>query len=240
MKKNPFGLSKKQKRTLILISAIFLLLVGILSLFFMPFFNRLSEPAFQVRFQQWAIQQTWKGQIFVLLIQMIQVIIAFIPGEAVELLAGFLYGPWLGLLLSLTGCLIASACVFAFVRKFGTKLLKKIFRKDSLEEYDFLQNSKKIEIITFVLFLIPGTPKDLLTYVAGASPIRMSTFLILSTFARIPSILSSTFMGATFGEGNFGTTAVVFLLTAAVGFFGIFFKDSIINFCHKLSRERKR
>lgn len=236
MKKKRFDLSKKQNKILLLVSAIFLLLIGILSLFFMPFFNRLSEPAFQEEFRLWALEQTWKGQLFLLLIQIIQVIIAFIPGEAVELLAGFLYGPWFGLLLSLAGCLIASTMIFTFIRRFGTKLLQRIFREERLAEYDFLQSSRKIEIITFVLFLIPGTPKDLLTYVAGASSIKMSTFLFLSTLARIPSILSSTFMGATFGEGNFGTTAVVFILTAAIGFFGIFFKESIIHFCHRIGR----
>ena len=240
MKKKRFDLTKKQNRILLLISAIFLLLIGILSLFFMPFFNRLSEPAFQEEFRLWALEQTWKGQLFLLLVQIVQVVIAFIPGEALELLAGFLYGPWYGLLLSLAGCLIASTMVFAIVRRFGNKLLLKLFPRDSLAEYDFLQSSRKIEIITFVLFLIPGTPKDLLTYVAGASSIKMSTFLFLSTLARIPSILSSTFMGATFGEGNFGTTAVVFILTAAVGFFGIFFKESIINLCHKIGRSHNR
>ena len=239
MKKKWFDLSKKQNKRLLLIAAAFLLLIGILSLFFMPFFNRLSEPAFQKEFQQWTLEQSWKGQLFMLLIQIIQIIIAFIPGEPVELLAGFLYGPWLGLLISLAGCLIASSLVFAFVRKFGTRILGRLFREEHLSEYNFLQDSKKIEIITFVLFLIPGTPKDLLTYVAGAGSIKMSTFLFLSTLARVPSILSSTFMGATFGEGNFGTTAVVFLLTAAVGFFGIFFKDSLIHFCHRIGRSHK-
>lgn len=238
--KKRFDLTRKQNKILLLGAILFLVLIGVLSMFFMPFFNQMSEPAFQRKFQEWAVQQTWKGYLVMLSIQIIQIIIAFIPGEPVELLAGFLYGPWGGLLLCLTGCIFASTMVFAFIRKFGSRIIEKIFSKEKMQDFNFLQNSKKIEVVTFVLFLIPGTPKDLLTYVAGASPIRFVDFLILSTLARIPSIISSTFMGATMGEGDWGTSIVIFIATAAIGLLGIFFKDRILRYCHNLERRTRK
>ena len=66
---------------------------------------------------------------------------------------------------------LASSTIFFSVRRFGYKLIRRLFGEDKLKEFDFLSNTEKVEAVTFVLFLIPGTPKDMLTYLAGVSRI---------------------------------------------------------------------
>lgn len=78
----------------------------------------------------------------------------------------------------------------------------KAIQKSKLDEFAFLKDAKKLETIVFILFLIPGTPKDMLTYVVGTSPMKITQFLVLATFARIPSVISSTFIGSTIRQGN--------------------------------------
>lgn len=112
--------------------------------------------------------------------------------------------------------MIASSAIFFLVRRFGYRLVARIFGEQKLSEFKFINNTKKVETVTFILFLIPGTPKDMLTYLAGVSKIRPAQFLLISTFARIPSIITSTWMGASVSRGNWGMAIVVFLLTAAI------------------------
>ena len=232
-------LTKKQKRILLAGTVLFLILMGLVTLWLMPFFSRLSQPSFQQDFQQWAQQQSWRAWLALLVIQFIQVVIAFIPGEPVEVLAGFVCGPWGGLVLCLLGCVIASGFVFLLTRKFGLALIHRLFGTNKIAEFDFLKDSKKVELVVFLLFLVPGTPKDLLTYIVSASPIRLSTFLGLSTLARIPSVITSTFVGAHVGQGNWAMALIIFLFTAAAGISGILFRDRFMNFCANLSKRQK-
>ena len=101
--------------------------------------------------------------------------------------------------------------------------------KEKLDEFKFFNSAEKAEVVTFILFLIPGTPKDMLTYLAGISRIKPASFLFLSTFARIPSVVTSTLMGSTMSSGNWEMTVLIFLLTAAIGLVGILYKDRILH-----------
>ncbi len=160
--------------------------------------------------------------IFVLfLAQVLQIIIAFIPGEAVELVAGAMYGTWGGFVICMVGILVAQSFVFFMMRRYGQKLLYRFVKKEEVEKYQFLQSTEKLRSIVFVLFLIPGTPKDILTYVAGLSTIDMKSFLILSIVARIPSVITSTLAGSQFGSGDYSTSIIIFLATAVIGLLGI-------------------
>lgn len=223
------GSKWKKNLLLIIAGAVGVVIIGALTAVCLPFFIRLTEPEFQASFRDWVESLGFRGWLVMLAIQMIQVIVALIPGEPVELIAGVLYGTWGGLFTCLLGLLLASALVFFTVRRFGYPLVSRIFGEKRLREFKFLNNAKKIETVTFVLFLIPGVPKDILTYVAGLSVIRPVQFLLIATLARIPSILSSTMMGATMSTGRWGVTLIIFLLVAAIGLVGIRYKTAIIN-----------
>ena len=93
-----------------------------------------------------------------------------------------------------------------------------------------------METVVFVVFLIPATPKDMLTYFAGVAKIPVWKFVLLTTFARFPSVISSTMLGSSAIEGNWSASLVIFIATALIGVLGIVFKDRIID---KLKSFRK-
>jgi len=152
----------------------------------------------------------------------LQVFVAVLPGEPLEIAAGYAFGSLGGTLLCLTGIAAGSALVFVLVRRYGTRLLELFFPTDKIRSVKFLQNTDRLKRLLFVLFFLPGTPKDLLTYIAGLTPVRMSDFLILSTAARIPSLVTSVVGGSALGEGEYLTAAIVFAVTAAVSLLGLF------------------
>lgn len=228
--------SEKTNGKLIIAIIIFFILTIVLSLISLPYLNLLSEPETQQKFKKWVTSLGVGGWLLVMGIQIIQIVIAFIPGEPVEIMAGVLYEGFGGLFLCMIGCVIASTGVFITSKRFGTPLVIRLFKKSKLDEFAFLKDAKKLEIIVFLLFLIPGTPKDMLTYIVGASSMKLPKFLAFSTFARIPSVVSSTFIGSTIRQGEWKTAALIFALTAALGIMGIKYQERLMVFCKRISR----
>lgn len=142
-----------------------------------------------------------------------QVVIAFIPGEIVEQACGVL-GPIRGTLICLIGIVLGSCFVIFLVRKFGRNLLFAICPKEKIDSISFLHNAKRRNLLTLILFFIPGTPKDLLTYAIGITDMSIPLYLILTTFARLPSIIMSTVSGdwiADAASGNGGIKKIIIL-----------------------------
>lgn len=214
-------------------TAVYMLFVIIITWLLMPYVDRLSETVYQEKLKEWIASMGIGGYLVVLGIQILQILVAFIPGEPIEILSGILYGTINGTILCLCGCVIASVFVFSLVRAFGMKLLNKIFGEEKVSEFAFLQDGKRIETVLFLLYLLPGTPKDMLTYLAGISSMKLTRFVLISTFARTPTILSSTLVGATMRHGNWGISALVFGCTALIGIIGIRYKDKVIAYCQK-------
>lgn len=230
--------NRPTRNLIVMISVFFSLMIAV-SLISLPYINLLSEPETQQKFKAWVTSFGVGGWLLVLCIQIIQIVIAFIPGEPVEILAGVLYGGFGGLLLCLFGCGIASSGVFMLSKRFGAPLVAKLFKKSKLEEFAFLKDAKKLETIVFILFLIPGTPKDMLTYVVGTSTMKTTQFLAISTFARIPSVVSSTFIGSTVRHGDWEIAVVIFAVTAVLGVAGIKYQERMLGFCKRIGRSIK-
>lgn len=155
------------------------------------------------------------GVIIMLCVCILQVVIALIPGELVEIAAGYVFGPWLGALLCLVGAMIGSVLVLLLVRRFGRKFVESIYSREKLDALPIFNDPKKRNALTAILFLIPGTPKDLLTYVLGLTEMSVTAYVILTVFTRIPSILMST-LGGDALVGDKLTRAIVFFIIAAV------------------------
>lgn len=225
-------IKSKQIKKLIIIAAIFFAAMVVVTLLLLPYMQKLTDPAVQAQFKAWVQGIGPLGYLVVLGIQVLQVIVAFIPGEPVEIIAGVLYGGWGGFLICTVGCILASTLAFLLSRRFGRPLLEKMFRNGDIKEYGFLNNSRQLELVVFMLFLIPGTPKDMLTYLVGTTPMKLTSFLLISSVARIPSIVSSTFIGSTMREGDWLITIGIFVITALVGILGVCFKDKILHKYH--------
>ena len=161
------------------------------------------------------------GWLVFLILQILQVFIALIPGELLESAAGFVFGPVFGTLLCYAGIAIASSLVFALTRKFGAKLVQVFVSREKINQLRILDTEKKRNVLIFAAFFIPGTPKDLLTYFAGLTEIKLSTFLFITLFARLPSVVTSTFGGHLLGEGEYVLAVVVYAATAAISLLGM-------------------
>ena len=229
-------MDRQDKRKVIIMCLGFLAALAAASIFLLPYIKRLSEPQYQTALKEWVEQMGILGFLALLGLQMLQIVIAFIPGEPVELLAGVLYGTWGGLGVCLLGCVMASALIFSLSKRFGRRFLYRIFGEEKVCGWKWLTDSTRVEMVVFILFFIPGTPKDMLTYIVGITGMRVPRFLLISTFARIPSIVSSTLMGSAMSRGDWKLTLLVFVITGVTGIMGIAYKERILSFCRKWRR----
>lgn len=154
-------------------------------------------------------------------LQFMQVFIALIPGELLESVAGFVFGPLAGTLLCYIGIILASILVFQLTRRFGVKLVEIFISRERINQLRFLNTEKKRNLLIFLIFFTPGTPKDLLTYFVGLTEIRLRTFLLISLVARIPSVVTSTLGGHLLGEGEYITAIVLYAVTGFVSLLGM-------------------
>ena len=178
------------------------------------------------------------GFLVALGIQILQVIVALIPGEVVEVGCGLAFGLWGGLAICLLGSAIGSAVIFLLVRKFGVKLVEVFVSREKINSLKFLNNERKLKSIIFLVFFTIGTPKELRTYFAGLTNIKFYEFLIISTVARIPSIISSILVGETLSEGNFVTSILIFAASAVLGLMGVYAYNKFVE-KHQKRKENK-
>ena len=167
--------------------------------------------------------------------QIVQIIICIIPGNALQFASGWLYGFWIGLLLSVIGAALGSAIVYYLARFLGHDAIHLLFGQRKVTEYIDKMNSPKGLIITFIIFLIPGTPKDLCSYVAGLSDIKLKPYLIVSLIARTPGMMGSLLIGQQVGEGSYIGAGIIAAVAVILFVLGIIFRKQVIDFCYKIT-----
>lgn len=156
------------------------------------------------------------GDLLMIGLIVLQVVVAFIPGEPFELGAGFVFGWFRGTVLCLAGAAIASCMIYGAVKKWGNGVIRLFFPQEKIDHFANLLSKKKRELLVFILFLIPGTPKDLLVYVVGLTPMRLRTFLWISTLARIPSVVSSAVTGSLVHGNRFLAANITYGVTLLI------------------------
>lgn len=157
----------------------------------------------------------------------LQVVVAFIPGEPIELAAGYAFGFVEGSLLTLLGFIMGSWIVFALVRKFGIRLVEVFFSSEKIRSFSFLRNPQKTKTLAFLLMLIPGTPKDFLSYFAGLTQLTTMQWLMIVAVGRLPSLITSTATGAAAGEENYILSAIMLVITLIITLGGILYYRAI-------------
>lgn len=190
-----------------------------------PLMKNLSTKEGQLEFKYEIDSLGIKGIFLLAGLQFIQIFLVILPGEPLEILAGMCYGTWGGLLFITISVFITTTIIVLLVKKFGKKFIYNFFNKekiDKIENSKLFKNPNKIEILICVLFFIPGTPKDLIIYLGGLLPINPLRFILISTFVRFPSVISSTIAGDSLSTGNWKMMIIVygitFILTAIVIF----------------------
>lgn len=196
-----------------------------------PLIRFISNPDV---FRPWIENLGWFGPAVMVAITILQVVVAFIPGEAVEIAAGFTFGAIPGMLLCLLGSVIATCIIFPITKKFGRRITQLFVTEEQLDSLKFIHDTKRRNLLVFILFLIPGTPKDMITYFIGLTPMKLGQFLILSTIGRIPAVIASTIGGSAISVRNYGFAIAVFAVTAIISLIGLFVYQHLSNKERKL------
>ena len=183
-----------------------------------PMVDFVREPE---RFRAWVDSSGFVSRVIFVGMVVFQLVIALIPGEPLEMGAGYAFGAVEGTILCIAGCVIGSALVFLFVRRFGVKLVEVFFPREKIRSLRFLQDSRRLNLLTFIVFFIPGTPKDLLSYFIGLTDMKLGTWLLITAVARIPSIVTSTVTGDALGLKDYQFALIAFGVTLALSLAGI-------------------
>lgn len=213
-------LTEKQKKMLSAAAIIiFILLFAALAWFVgRPMIRFARQPE---QFRSWVDGHGALGWAAYAAMVFLQVVVAIIPGEPLEIAGGYAFGAWWGTALCLIGAVLGSAAVFALVRRWGRPLVEVVFPKEKLDKLQFLHSSPKRTALLWLIFTAPGTPKDLLCYFAGLTDMKWRTWLLIATVGRLPSIVTSTVGGGALGDRNYTAAAIAFgvaLAAAGVGY----------------------
>lgn len=184
-----------------------------------PIMKNIATPEGRIEFKETITSSEISGIFMIFGLQIAQIFLVILPGEPLEILAGMCYGSIGGTIFILVSVFITTTVIFYLVRRFKKKFVYEFFDKDKIDRIEkskIFNNPKKIDLILIILFLIPGTPKDLLVYLGGLLPIKPLKFILISTLARFPSVISSTLAGSNIIQGNWKSIVLIYLITFAL------------------------
>ena len=229
-------LTKKQIAAIILIGVVVLAVLGAV-IYFWPYIMSLQEEENQKIFQDWVRSFGPWGVIILLAIQVLQIILFFIPGEVIEFSSGLLYGIFGGYLICITGQILAIMLTYLLFRIFGKALVDKMVDKETMDKVD--QRNTRAEVLLFFCLLIPGIPKDVFNFVAPYCKVPMWKYIVITLIARFPTVFSSILMGAAILNGQFNLSFIVLVISATIGICGIIFNKQIVKFIEKINSGHK-
>ena len=213
--------SKKKKKIIAgILMTVAVIIIALVCIFIgIPLIKLAGKPQ---EFRDWVDSKGIWGPVLYVALVIFQILIAFIPGEPLEIVAGYVFGTFKGTVLCIAAASLGSIIVLFLVRKFGKALLEIYFDKEKIENLKFLQSSQKKIVVFMILFIVPGTPKDLLCYYGGLTDIPMPLLIFICTVCRFPSIITSTIGGNALGTGEYGFAIIVFAVTAVISAIGIY------------------
>ena len=210
-------------------------LVAALIIWWRPVYEFLSDPE-QVR--TWVEQLGAWGPVAIILLEMTQALLAPIPGQAIEAVSGYLYGPWLGTLYPMIGMVIGSSIIFSLSRRFGRPLVIRLVGKQSMARMDDLVR-RGGALFFFLIWLLPFAPDDLACVAAGLTPMPFRQFFVLMTLGRLPGVFVSVLVGANVSRIQPAWWVVLFvgIALAAVVFWrwGEQIQEAVLGYIERLS-----
>ena len=214
-------LSQKQQKAVSIASfcTLLLMLVLLCAVIGRPMVRFASDPD---KFRDWVEGHGVWGMLAYMGMVAVQVLAALIPGEPLEIAGGYAFGAVKGTLLCLLAASLGSAAVICLVRRYGMRLVEVFFPKEKIQSLRFLRSSPKRTLLFLLIFMLPGTPKDLLCYYAGLTDIKLPVLLIICSLGRLPSIVTSTAGGDALGTESYLFAVIIFAATFVLSALGLF------------------
>lgn len=210
----------------VIVLVIFIVLLTFVSLKYVPVITEIINDSDQ--FREIIRSYGYGGVLVFILIQVLQIVIPVIPGEVVQIAAGYIFGTWLGTLYLVIGAVLGSTITFYAARFLGYPLVRAFASADRLERLSGVVKSSKSDLVIFFLFLLPGLPKDLLTYVGGVTPIHGPRFLLLTLVARMPALFASVIVGSNLHQGDYGLVLGVSVIATILFTVGFVYRERIL------------
>lgn len=176
------------------------------------------------------------SEIVFILFQIIQVLFAPIPGEATGFMGGFIFGIIPGTVYSTIGLSLGSWAAFILAKVFGKPLVEKIIKTETIEKYNFFIEQRGT-YISFILFVVPGFPKDMLCYILGLSRMNMGEFMIVSSIGRLLGTIFLSASGASLRSDEFIVFFALLIVGGLMFIWGVFHSKTIMD---KLHRTKKK
>lgn len=182
-----------------------------------PVFLLASNPG---QFERFIREQGAMGRFAFLGIQILQGFLP-IPLELTAAVGGYAFGRIQGTLLTLCSVLISTTAIFYFTRIFGHRVMDLFFTPEQQQHVKYLHDEKIRTTLTWIVFLIPGTPKRVFVFSAGLVPQKFGRFLAISTLARVPALLACSFGGQALGSGDYGQAIAIFMTVGVLSIAGV-------------------
>ena len=222
----------KKYRYLILVLSI-LIMAGLTFAIWNPLINFIENPD---SLAIWVKDAGIWGPIIFMALNTVQVLLAIIPGGPFEVAAGALFGPWKGTLMCDAAMTAGGMITFFFVRKFGMKFIELFVDRKEIESVKFLHSNERYTTLLFLFFLLPGTPKDLMCYLAGLTDIKWTTWMLINFVGRFPAILLSALGGSALGEQKYGIFIAAFAVIIVLYLIGSFVYKKL-NHSHENTKD---
>ncbi|MGN0704915.1 MAG: TVP38/TMEM64 family protein [Lentihominibacter sp.] len=230
---------QKLRRRIKIISAVMKLVLLLVILIAVPVYIYFFHYDLIERFSNMenvnALFREYKAEsvLFYIGAQILQIVICIIPGQWLQFAAGYIYGFWLGYLLSLVGAAIGTVFTYYIARFLGHDAMHLIFGEEKIHQMLNTLNSKKAVVLVFLIFLIPGVPKDLCNYVAGLSEMKLKRFMVVSLIGRSPGMMGSLLIGLSIVSGKYVGAGVIAAVAVVLFVLGIIFRRKITSFLDK-------
>ena len=164
-----------------------------------------------------------------ILMQILQVVIFFIPGEFIQIAGGYIFGAFLGGIISLMGITLGGIIVYLIANSYGKPFVEKLILNKKVKFFKKILKVGSKKIVVFMFFLIPGIPKDALIYICGVSDISFKDFFIYSTLGRIPGIFISSYFGQKIDSWDVTSLITIGVTMSIISILGIFKGNTIIK-----------
>lgn len=231
--------AKERNKTIAILKLILLVLIiaGIPAFLYLKYGSDVFSKDTAYRVIAYLRQNSDVAALLIIGLQVVQVVICVLPGQPIQFAASYMFGVGKGFLLSIIGAVIGTAISFYLAKILGSDAMHMFFDEEKLQDYRRKLNSGRGLLLAFLIYLIPGIPKDLVSYAAGMSEMKFRPFLLVATVGRSPGMLGSLLLGHFFGEQNYRAIVILSVIVAVILIICFIKRDELIGFLDRIEME---
>jgi len=222
----------RNKKVIAILKLILLILVvaGVPAFLYFRFGSEVFSKDAAYRLVEYLRANSRVASLLIIGLQIVQVVICVLPGQPIQFASSYMFGVAKAFALSLIGAVIGTVISFYLAKLLGSDAMHLFFGEEKVKEYKRKLDSGRGLLLAFLIYLIPGIPKDLVSYVAGISNMRFGPFLLAATIGRIPGMLGSLLLGHFFGKQDYRAMIILSVIVAMILLVCFIKRDALLHF----------